>query len=190
MLVVANLISLILHPFIIEIGTFLFLSLYYSKTILAVVFISVVPAFLVLFSAIYLKKMGKLTDYNGKIRKERLHLISLGVIYHGLGFLLLQYFHAPKIIQGLMFCYSLNTAFVWIITTKWRISIHAIGLGGPLVALWLSGMHYPIFMFSLMIILCASRLLLKAHTLMQVVMGSLFSISFAYFQLKYLFLIV
>lgn len=185
---IANLFSLILHPFIVELTTFSFLSLSLAKNNLLIIFLSIIPAFLVLFSAIYLKYIGQLSDYNGKIREERLLLISLSVIYHGLGFLLLQFFNSPLIVQGLMFCYSLNTAFVWIITTKWKISIHTIGLGGPLVALYISGIHYPIFMFSLILILCISRLILKVHTPMQVLIGTLFSISFAYLQLKYLFL--
>lgn len=185
---IANLISLILHPFVIELCTFLFLSISLTKNSLIIIFISVIPAFLVFFSAIYLKYTGQLSDYDGKIREERLQLISLGVIYHGLGFLFLQSLNAPLIIQGLMFCYSLNTAIVWIITTKWKISIHAIGLGGPLVALWLIGIHYPIFMFILLLALCLSRLILKAHTPLQVLTGTLFSTSFSYFQLKYLFL--
>ena len=179
---------MILHPFNVELSTFLFLSFSLCKNNFLIIFISIIPAFLVLFSAIYLKYIGQLSDYNGKIREERLLLISLGVIYHGLGFLLLQFFNTPLIIQGLMFCYSLNTALVWIITKKWKISIHMIGLGGPLVALWLNGIHYPISMFLLILTLCLSRLYLKAHTLMQVLIGTLFSISFAYFQLKYLFL--
>ena len=101
---------------------------------------------------------------------------------------ILNYYNAPQLIQGLMFCYALNTAIVWVITNKWKISIHAIGLGGPLVAFWFNGIQYPILMLSLMIILCLSRIVLKAHTPMQVIVGSLFSLSFAYFQLKYLFL--
>ena len=187
---IAILFSLVLHPFIVELSTFLFLSLTLTDKNFFIIFLSITPAFLVLFSAIYLKYIGQLSDYNGTIREERLLLISLGVIYHGLGFLFLQFFNSPSIIQGLMFCYSINTAIVWIITTKWKISIHTIGLGGPLVALWLNGLHYPITMFLLIITLCLSRLILKAHTLMQVTIGTLFSISFAYFQLKYLFLYI
>jgi|TARA_B110000483_G_scaffold20060_1_gene22163 membrane-associated phospholipid phosphatase len=186
----AYLISQFFHPLVVEITTFTILNLTFAGIFVdyKILFISILPGISVLATAIYLKKIGTLSDYNGIIRQERLSLISFGVIYHGIGFLLLRYLDAAPIIQGLMFCYSLNTGFVWIITTKWKISIHLIGLGGPLAALWLNGAQYPIIMFTFIFLLCYSRLILKAHTPMQVIIGSLFSISFTYFQLKYLFL--
>ena len=186
----AYLISQALHPFVVEIFIFTFLNSSFKDEPkdYTILIISIIPGILVLFSAFYLKAVGKLSDYNGSIRQERLLLIALGAIYHGIGFLALQGLNAAPIVQGLMFCYALNTGFVWLITLKWKISIHSIGLGGPLAALWLSGVHYPIAMLSLMVLLSSSRLILKAHTLMQVTIGSIFSISFAYFQLKFLFL--
>ena len=87
-----------------------------------------------------------------------------------------------------MFCYALNTAVVWLITLKWKISIHAIGLGGPLVALWLHGFHYPIFMGTLLVLVCTSRVLLKAHTPSQVITGSALAMGLAYIELNLLFL--
>ena len=192
MKLIAYLISQFLHPFTVEIFTFLFLCITSTEngSDIRIVIISIFPGILVLVSALYLKYTGQLSDYNGMIRDERLLLISLGAIYHGIGFFILNYYNAPQLIQGLMFCYALNTAIVWVITNKWKISIHTIGLGGPLVAFWFNGIQYPILMLSLMIILCLSRIVLKAHTPMQVIVGSLFSLSFAYFQLKYLFLML
>tara|TARA_B100000767_G_scaffold215505_1_gene203055 strand:+ start:1354 stop:1932 length:579 start_codon:yes stop_codon:yes gene_type:complete len=188
----AYLISQFLHPFPVEIFTFLFLCYTSTEDIIdiRIIIASISPGILVLLSALYLKFTGQLSDYNGMIRHERLLLISLGAIYHGIGFFILNYYSAPQLIQGLMFCYALNTAFVWGITKRWKISIHVIGLGGPLVALWFQGIQYPYLMLSLMIILCLSRIALKAHTPMQVIAGSIFSLSFAYLQLKHLFLML
>jgi membrane-associated phospholipid phosphatase len=185
-------ISQVLHPFTVEIFTFLFLCFTSTEngSDVKIIIISVLPGNLVLFSALYLKFTGQLSDFNGIIRHERLLLISLGAIYHGIGFFILNYYDAPQLIQGLMFCYALNTAIVWLITNKWKISIHAIGLGGPLVALWFNGVQYPFLMLSMMVILCLSRIALNAHTPMQVIAGSIFSLSFAYFQLKHLFLML
>ena len=186
----AYLISQFLHPFPVEIFTFIFLCYTSTDEItdIRIIIASISPGILVLLSALYLKFTGQLSDYNGTIRRERLLLISLGAIYHGVGFFILNYYNGPQLIQGLMFCYALNTGFVWVITKKWKISIHTIGLGGPLVALWFQGIQYPYLMLSLMVILCLSRVALKAHTPMQVVAGSIFSLSFTYFQLKHLFL--
>ena len=121
-------------------------------------------------------------------REERVQPLVFGSIYCGLGFLLLKYLNAPALIQGLMFCYAFNTAIVWFITRKWKISIHAIGLSGPLVALWLHGFHLPIFMGIALVLLCVSRVILKVHTPAQVIAGAGMAMGLAYVQLTLLFL--
>ena len=123
----AYLISQFLHPFPVEIFTFIFLCYTSTDEItdIRIIIASISPGILVLLSALYLKFTVQLSDYNGTIRRERLLLISLGAIYHGVGFFILNYYNGPQLIQGLMFCYALNTGFVWVITKKWKISIHA-----------------------------------------------------------------
>ena len=95
---------------------------------------------------------------------------------------------APPIVTGLMFCYAVNTAIVWRITMAWKISIHMIGLGGPIVALWLAGYKYPLLMGIALVAVGASRLFLKAHTFSQIIVGSILAMALAYFELTYLFL--
>ena len=105
----------------------------------------------------YMKKKGIVSNMDVSNRDERIQPLVYGTIYCGLGFILLRYFNAPALIQGLMFCYAFNTAIVWQITKKWKISIHAIGLSGPLVALWIHGFHFPIIMGIALVLLCVSR---------------------------------
>ena len=100
----------------------------------------------------------------------------------------MTYFDAPPIVRGLMFCYAVNTAIVWRITRFWKISIHMIGLGGPIVALWLAGFEYPLVMAIAIILVSISRLVLKAHTLSQVIAGTILAMGLAYLELTYLFL--
>jgi BirA family biotin operon repressor/biotin-[acetyl-CoA-carboxylase] ligase len=104
-----------------------------------------------------MKKKGIVSNMDVSNRDERIQPLVYGTIYCGLGFILLRYFNAPALIQGLMFCYAFNTAIVWQITKKWKISIHAIGLSGPLVALWIHGFHFPIIMGIALVLLCVSR---------------------------------
>ena len=141
-----------------------------------------------IITVLYLKKINKISDLDASIREQRIQPLAIGAIYHGIGFLALWALNATPIVKGLMFCYALNTAVVWFITLKWKISIHAIGLGGPLVALWLHGFHYPIFMATLLLIVCTSRVILKAHTPSQVITGSALAMSLAYIELNLLFL--
>ena len=87
-----------------------------------------------------------------------------------------------------MFCYAINTAVVWRITRYWKISIHMVGIGGPIVAIWFSGFQYPILMGSIVVLVGLARILLKAHTPTQVVTGTVLALGLAYIELKLLFL--
>ena len=154
----------------------LFIIAFFFSTILAIA------------TVYYMKQKGIVSNMDVSTREERVQPLAFGSIYCGLGFLLLKYLDAPALIQGLMFCYAFNTAIVWFITRKWKISIHAIGLSGPLVALWLHGFHLPIFMGIALVLLCVSRVILKVHTPAQVIAGAGMAMGLAYVQLTLLFL--
>ena len=131
---------------------------------------------------------GKVSSFDAPIKEQRIELLAIAAIYYAAGFILLWYMEAPPIVTGLMFCYAVNTAIVWRITMAWKISIHMIGLGGPIVALWLAGYKYPFMMGTALVAVGASRLFLEAHTFSQIVIGSILAMALAYFELTYLFL--
>ena len=133
-------------------------------------------------------KLGKISSFDAPIKEQRIELLAIAAIYNAVGFMLLWYLGAPTIVNGLMFCYAVNTAIVWWITMTWKISIHMIGLGGPIVALWLAGYKYPLLMGTALVTVGASRLFLKAHTFSQVIVGTILAMGLAYFELTYLFL--
>ena len=189
---IALLISLVFHPMVVAPVAFSILIFsgeqnfsFKNKIFLISIFFSTV---LSTGTVVYLRVLGKISDLDGKMRKERITPLVLGVIYYVFGFFLLLYLNAKPIVQGLMFCYALNTLVVLIVTFRWKISIHAIGLAGPLVALWLHGFQYPFVMISMLIALCYSRIFLKLHTPSQVLLGAFFAITFSYIQLKLFFL--
>ena len=141
-----------------------------------------------LITIFYFKHLGKISSLDAPIKEQRIQLLAIATIYNALGFLLLTYLGAPPIIRGLMFCYALNTAIVWRITMLWKISIHMIGLGGPIVALWLAGFEYPLAMGFTLMIVSISRVVLKAHTPSQVIVGTMLAMGLALLELTYLFL--
>jgi membrane-associated phospholipid phosphatase len=143
---------------------------------------------LIIIVVLLFKKKGQITNLDISEREQRVQPLVYGSIIYGVGFLVLNYFDATPLVKGLMFCYAINTAIVWMITRSWKISIHAIGLGGPIVALWMFGFHYPFLMAGAMILLCISRVILKAHTPAQVIAGAGMAMSFAYIELTLLFL--
>ena len=95
---------------------------------------------------------------------------------------------ASQLIKGLMFCYAFNTAIVWGITIYWKISIHMVGIGGPIIALWFSGFDHPIIMGVIIILVGIARIILRAHTPAQVITGTIFAMVLAYVELTLLFL--
>ena len=141
-----------------------------------------------LFTVIYLKRIGKISDLDASIREQRIEPLVLGTIYHAVGFILLRLSNAAPIVQGLMFCYAFNTAIVWFITRKWKISIHAIGLAGPMMALWLHGFYFPIPMGLALVLVSMSRVILKAHTPIEVTAGVILGMGLTLIELQFLFL--
>ncbi len=136
----------------------------------------------------FLKKNNLISDLEVSIREQRIQPLAFGTIYFAIGFILLRLQNAEPLIQGIMFCYAINTAIVWFITRVWKISIHAIGLGGPLIALWFNGFHHPIIMGLLLFLVCYSRVIMNAHTPAQVISGAILAMVFAYLELTYLFI--
>jgi len=187
---IAKTISVIFNPLVIAPFAFYVLIFNdhnpnnYLLFLIALFFSSVLP-----FSSIlYFKKIGKISSLEAPIREQRLELLIISSLYNSIAFGLLNYFHASDIVQGLMFCYAINTAITWLITRYWKISIHMIGLGGPFVALILSGYNNLFLMAIIIILVYISRVKLKAHSHAQLIAGIFLAVALAYVELKYLFL--
>ncbi len=186
-----SVISAIFNPLMVAIISFgliiyddIILPLDHLLFFIAVIFTTILP----FITITYFKKTGKITTLNTPIRKERIELLAISAIYNAFGFILFVTLGASPILKGLMFCYAINTAIVWQITRYWKISIHMIGIGGPIVALWIYGFNYPLIMLTIIIVVSISRIALNAHTLTQVVAGTALAMILAYFELTYLFL--
>ncbi len=187
---VAKIISVIFNPLIISPFSFYILIFRdqnpnnYLFFLITVFFSSVFP-----FSSIlYFKKIGKISSLEAPVREQRLDLLIISSLYNSIAFALLNYFHASNIVQGLMFCYAINTFITWLITRYWKISIHMIGLGGPFTALILSGYNNLFLMIIIIVLVYLSRIRLKAHNHAQLIAGTLLAIVLAYVELSYLFL--
>jgi membrane-associated phospholipid phosphatase len=121
-------------------------------------------------------------------REQRIHPLMLAAIANAVGFIILHILNASDLVRGLMFCYATNTLIADLITRWWKISIHAMGISGPLVAL--NFLYGPaIIPFYLLIpIVAASRVVLKKHTTGQVVAGALLGLGLTALQIHFLFL--
>ena len=187
---IAKTISIIFNPLVIS--PFVFYILIFNDHninnylffLIAVFFSSILP----FCSILYFKKIGKISSLEAPVRKQRLELLIISSFFNSIAFALLNYFDASNIVQGLMFCYAINTAITWLITRYWKISIHMIGLGGPFVALLLSGYNNLFLMALIIILVHFARIKLKAHNHAQLIAGTFLAMVLAYLELIYLFL--
>ena len=186
------LISIIFHPLIISIYTFYFL-IYYNgyKTenanqifIICLLFSTIIPIITVLF----LKYKNIITDLDASRKEQRILPLTLAVLYSTLGFISLKYIGANYLVKGLMFCYITNTIITIIITKYWKISIHAMGVTAPISVLYISGYHYILIMSIITVLVGIARIILNAHNLQQVLVGSMLGFILTYLQI-YLFFI-
>ena len=108
------------------------------------------------------------------VRKEdRMVPLAIGVGSYLFGTSILLMMDSPRIVWVAMLCYCVNTVVVMLITTRWKISIHAIGCVGPSMALayvfgWQGGLLIlllPVVMFC--------RYVLRKHTPAQLAAGAL-----------------
>jgi len=148
------------------------------------IFSNLIPILTVLL----LKKLGKISDLDASQKEQRTLPLTLGVIYAGIAYLILYFMNVDSLVKGLMFCYMTNSIMIILITKFWKISIHSWGVGAPIAALWLAGFQ---FIFPPLIIVTAvgySRLVLNAHTVLQVITGTILGFLLTYVQLELIFI--
>ena len=187
----AKIISAIFHPLIMPAIAFTILIVADSASNLSrkLIISSVALTFSVVLVPGYifwLKRRGLIDSADIIIREQRINPLAIAVVSYLIGFVLLKLMQAPNLVQGLMFCYATNTFLVLLITNWWKISIHTTAISGPLIALMYQ-FGSLIFPFLILILLVgASRLILKRHTLSQVMAGAAIGIFSTVLQLQIL----
>lgn len=122
--------------------------------------------------------------YQRVAQEKRKEIFLAAIFSYTLGFGILYLITSPKIVTGLMFCYMTNTLAMGLINQFWKISIHASGIAGPLTAL-IFQLAYPssLFLYLLILPVSWSRVVLEAHTVLQVIAGSIFTIFLTWIEL-------
>ncbi len=185
----SEVISLILNPFFVSMvvfGVLIFsaeisLELKWFTTVVVFVF-SVLLPFLYLSSLKSHHEIDSL-EVNNRLKRKRPLLVTL--FSHLIGFIILRLINAPGMVSALMFCYVSNTIIVLFITFYWKVSVHAIGMAGPLAGLTFYFGPSVFILYPLLIVVGISRVILKRHTTLQVITGSLLGLLCTYLQLEY-----
>jgi len=113
-------------------------------------------------------------------REERVLPFTMSLFYYGLTYFLLQKFPYDPPILSMMLGAMVSLAICLLITTKWKISAHMVGLAGlvaTLSALMVLDGTIPLVALVLAIlflgVVASARLALNSHTQLQVYTGIL-----------------
>lgn len=144
---------------------------------ISLLFTIILPA--IMFLVFY--KMGWVSDLNLTVRKERVVPTFLALLLYFTLYYLVRNAEGmlPEFVHVVVGC-IIGILIANIVTAFWKISIHALGVFsvvGSLVAISIAtNQAIPFFAYVFLviaIIVGVSRIILKRHTPMQVVMGAL-----------------
>jgi len=172
----ARYVSIILSPSIVSLPLLLLIALYHQSnlllaagyTALTLIFLSIGP---LLYIAIGVRK-GHLSDMDVTRRSERLKPFLFGLASATVVLVMLIVTNAPHNLQNIVLVTIICGLIFMIITLWWKISIHASALSGAVtfVAMLYGTTALPLF--SLVILVSWSRVVMRRHTLGQVIAGS------------------
>lgn len=137
---------------------------------LAALFVCVIPLFLLLV----LVRLGKVTDHHVSDRKQRGPVLLMALASIVAGLLVLYAAGAPQSVVAMVLAVAAGVVVLAGVSPFWKISGHAAAIASSAViaVLMLGAQWLPLLL--LIPAVGWSRVVLRAHTLAQVVAGSLF----------------
>ena len=136
---------------------------------ISIFFATLVPTVVVMIIA---KRTGN-EDVDIVRREDRMVPLAIGTLSYLLGTVILYAMDSPRIVWVAMLCYCINTVVIMLITTKWKISIHATGCVGPSMALaYVFGWQGGLLIIILPVVVYC-RYVLRKHTPAQLAAGAL-----------------
>jgi hypothetical protein len=185
---VAAILSVMFHPIMIPL--YGLLIIYSSTTLLSfipvqlkkLIFVLVVANNLIIPLALasILYARGMITTFNARDRNERVILLTFSLLMYSLTAYLLLRLQVPSLFRAYFISIAVVTLITLMITTAYRISLHAAGIGGLLVLIIFMILHYNISMvWQLISVIIAggavmsSRICLEDHSPAEVWTGLL-----------------
>jgi len=119
------------------------------------------------------RRLGWVSGFDMPRRQERAPFITVNLIGNGLGYLLLRALGAPDALAALLLVYVGMGATMLTISTFWKISLHAGGVGGfAAVLTWLFGPAWALTFLAVPLVGWA-RVYRRRHSWAQVVAGGI-----------------
>ena len=173
----ARLVSVVTHAPVISAFLFILLNVTADDPVVAVLstVVTLLTATVIPIAVVqyYSVKFGN-TDGDVYRREDRAKPLMFGIMSYVVGIVLLYFVGAPHITVVMMVSYAVCTVAVLLISTRWKISIHATGVMGP--AMVLSMVYWPwgLVMFAILPPVMWSRYVRGKHTLLQLVGGAVY----------------
>ncbi len=178
---VAHYVSNILSPVAVSLPFVFFVALYHAQSILIAFLYTLLVLFFLSFGPmVYILvgvRIGKFTDPDVSMRSQRTGPFLFGIASALVGLVTLFFMHGPKNLQTLLLITIVSGVVMMIVTLWWKISIHASSLAAAATLLTALYGNTILPVFVLLIAVCWSRVVLRRHTLGQVIAGSLVSIA-------------
>jgi membrane-associated phospholipid phosphatase len=178
---IARYVSNILSPAPVSLPVIILVSFYQTRSIVSTLIYSAITLFFLSigpFLYIFLGvRLGRLSDMDVSKRTQRLGPFIFGLISVCLGWLVLTLIHAPDLLI-LVLAITAVSGFIMMLTTLWwKISIHASSLAGAATVLTVLYGTSMLPTFGLLVLVSWSRVVLRRHTVAQVVAGALVGIA-------------
>lgn len=193
---IAHLISTIFQPLLMPTYgvMLLFVYTYFGVTYLQQFWLILTPVILFSFAIpailiFMLYKIGVISHLSLKIRRDRIYPYIITLSSYSVMIFFYYNMHMPLWFLMIMVSSVAIMVVAILITLKWKISAHMFGIGG-LIGGAMSVSYFvehsnPYFMFMGLFIIAGlvgtSRLILKRHTLAQVIAGFLLGFLFSFF---------
>ncbi len=185
---VARHISNILAPAPISLPFIVLIALYHTRNVLQSMLYALLTLFFLcvgpLLYIVTAVRIGKISDMDVSRRTERAGPFLFGISSVLAGGLALIILHGPRNLQTVMIITAVSGIVMMVTTLWWKISIHASSMGGAATILtaFYGAVMLPTFL--LLVLVSWSRVVLRRHTVLQVVAGSLVSIALTLLVLK------
>ncbi|MFE4195657.1 phosphatase PAP2 family protein [Paenarthrobacter sp. NPDC056912] len=138
--------------------------------LLGAFFVSVLPLAYVLV----LVRLGKITDHHVSDRRQRPALLLMALVSVVIGLVVLQLLNGPVSVSVMIIALIGGIAVLAVVSAFWKMSGHASALAAAVVIVVLMFGPAWLPLFLLVPAVGWSRVVLRAHTLGQVIAGSLF----------------
>ena len=132
-------------------------------------------------------RFGWVSGFDLPRREERAPFIAVNLIGNGLGYFLLRALNAPDSLSALLLVYVALGVTMMTISSFWKISLHAGGVGGFAAFLtWMFGPAWALTFLALPLIGWA-RVYRKRHNWAQVAAGGIVGVSVTWIVLALIF---